>query len=52
VVEGMSMALSQRSEYAAVIKRSGGKIEGLLVKLREKAARLKSGEVQKAENTQ
>ncbi len=52
VVEGMSMALSQRSDYAAVIKRSGGKVEGLLSKLREKVARLKSGGVQKAENTQ
>ena len=52
VVEGMSMALSQRSEYAAVIKGSGGRIEGLLVKLREKVARIRSGGVQKAESTQ
>ena len=50
VVEGMSMALSQRSEYAAVIKGDGGRIEGLLVKLREKVARLGSGGVQKAES--
>ena len=52
VVEGMSMVLSQRSEYAAVIKADGGKIEGLLVKLREKTARLGSGSVQKADSTQ
>ncbi len=52
VVEGMSMVLSQRSEYAAVIKGDGGKIEGLLVKLREKTARLRSGSVQKADSTQ
>jgi phospholipid transport system substrate-binding protein len=52
VVEGMSMVLSQRSEYAAVIKGDGGKIEGLLVKLREKTARLSSGSVQKADSTQ
>ncbi len=52
VVEGMSMVLSQRSEYAAVIKGSGGRIEGLLVKLREKTARLRSGSVQKADSTQ
>ena len=51
VVEGMSMVLSQRSEYAAVIKGDGGKIEGLLVKLREKTARLRSGSVQKADIT-
>ena len=52
VVEGMSMVLSQRSEYAAVIKGDGGRIEGLLVKLREKTARLGSGSVQKADSTQ
>jgi phospholipid transport system substrate-binding protein len=51
VVEGMSMVLSQRSEYAAVIKGDGGRIEGLLVKLREKTARLRSGSVQKAAST-
>lgn len=52
VVEGMSMVLSQRSEYAAVIKGDGGKIEGLLVKLREKTARIRAGNVQKADSTQ
>ncbi|MEE9209113.1 MAG: ABC transporter substrate-binding protein, partial [Kiloniellales bacterium] len=52
VVQGMSMALSQRSEYAAVIKSSGGRVEGLLVKLREKTARLTSGSVQKADSTE
>lgn len=52
VIEGMSMALSQRAEYAAVIKSSGGRVEGLLVKLREKTARLPSGSVQKADSTE
>ena len=52
VVEGMSMVLSQRSEYASVIKADGGKIEGLLVKLRAKTARLSSGSVQKADSMQ
>ena len=52
VVEGMSMVLSQRSEYAAVIKGDGGRIEGLLIKLRAKTAHLRSGSVQKADNTQ
>lgn len=51
VVEGMSMVLSQRSEYAAVIKSDGGKIHGLLVKLREKTARARAANVQKADNT-
>ncbi len=52
VVEGMSMVLSQRSEYASVIKADGGRIGGLLVKLRAKTARLSSGSVQKADSTQ
>ena len=51
VVEGMSMVLSQRSEYAAVIKSDGGKIHGLLAKLREKTARARAASVQKADNT-
>ena len=51
VVEGMSMVLSQRSEYAAVIKNDGGRIQGLLAKLREKTARVRSARVQKADST-
>ena len=39
VVEGLSMALTQRSEFGAVIQ--GGGIEGLLAKLREKSAQLR-----------
>lgn len=35
--EGVSMALTLRSEYASVIKRSGGRLEGLTVLLRERA---------------
>jgi phospholipid transport system substrate-binding protein len=37
VVEGVSMLLTQRDEFASVIQRSGGQIEGLLVRLREKS---------------
>ncbi len=33
VVEGVSMALTLRSEYASVIKRSGGRVEGLVAQL-------------------
>ncbi len=38
VVEGVSMAVTQRSEFASVIQRNGGKIEGLLAMLRQKTA--------------
>ena len=34
VVEGVSMAITQRSEFAAIIQSSGGKVEGLLAALR------------------
>ena len=36
VVEGMSMALSQRSEFAAVVRANGGQIDSLIQALREK----------------
>jgi len=36
VVEGVSMAVTQRSEFAAVIQRSGGRVAGLLTALRDK----------------
>ncbi len=36
VVEGISMAVTQRSEFASVIQRSGGKVDGLLTALRQK----------------
>ncbi len=35
VSEGVSMVLTLRSEYASVIKRSGGQVEGLVAQLRE-----------------
>jgi len=36
VVEGISMSLTQRNDFAAVIQRTGGAVEGLLVALRDK----------------
>ena len=36
VLEGVSMALTQRDEFAAVIQRNGGTVEGLLSELRGK----------------
>lgn len=36
VVEGVSMAVTQRSEFASVIQRNGGQVQGLITALREK----------------
>jgi len=37
VVEGVSMIQTQRSEFSSVIRRSGGKVSGLIAALREKS---------------
>jgi phospholipid transport system substrate-binding protein len=34
VVEGVSLSVTQRQEYAAVIQRNGGQIDGLLEEMR------------------
>jgi len=39
LVEGVSMAITQRDEFAAIISQKGGKVEGLLVALREKTSK-------------
>jgi phospholipid transport system substrate-binding protein len=36
IVEGVSMAVTQRSEFASVIQRDGGQVEGLITALRQK----------------
>jgi phospholipid transport system substrate-binding protein len=36
IVEGVSMAQTQRSEFASVIRQNGGKVEGLLAELRKR----------------
>jgi phospholipid transport system substrate-binding protein len=36
VVEGVSMAVTQRSEFAAVIQRNGGQVQGLITALQQK----------------
>ncbi len=51
IIEGMSMALTQRSEFAAVVRANGGRVEGLIEKLREKTAPVKSAAVEKEKNT-
>jgi len=38
IVEGVSMAVTQRSEFASVVQRNGGQIRGLLALMREKTA--------------
>jgi phospholipid transport system substrate-binding protein len=35
-VDGISMAVTQRSEFASVIQRNGGQVEGLITMLRQK----------------
>ena len=42
VVEGLSMIVTQRDEYAAVIRRNGGKIEALTEALKAQSAKLNS----------
>ena len=39
LVEGVSMAITQRDEFASIINQQGGKVEGLLVALRRKTGR-------------
>lgn len=36
LVEGVSMSQTQRKEYASVIRRNGGQVEGLLTEMRQK----------------
>jgi phospholipid transport system substrate-binding protein len=40
IVEGVSMVLTQRSEFAAVIDRNGGKLQPLLDRLKDRVASL------------
>jgi phospholipid transport system substrate-binding protein len=37
IIEGISMMVTQRSEFASVIQRHGGQVAGLLALMREKA---------------
>ena len=38
IVENVSMSITQRSDFSAVIEKSGGNIEGLLVDMRRRVA--------------
>ncbi|MEQ8817172.1 MAG: ABC transporter substrate-binding protein [Thalassobaculum sp.] len=44
VIEGVSMSVTQRQEYASVIQSNGGKVKALIKALNERMARLKSSE--------
>ena len=39
VVEGLSLSVTQRDEFSSVIRRSGGKVDGLIRALRRQASR-------------
>ncbi|MEE8332254.1 MAG: ABC transporter substrate-binding protein [Alphaproteobacteria bacterium] len=39
VVEGVSMAITQRDEFSSIINQHGGKVDGLLVALRKKTGK-------------
>ena len=38
IIDGISMEVSERSEFASVIQRSGGQVQGLLAMMREEGA--------------
>jgi phospholipid transport system substrate-binding protein len=38
IVEGVSMMVTQRSEFASVVQRNGGQLRGLIALMREKTA--------------
>jgi phospholipid transport system substrate-binding protein len=42
VVEAVSMSVTQRSEFSSVIQRGGGKVQSLIVALREKTKSLQT----------
>lgn len=41
LVEGVSMAVTQRSEFAAVVQKHGGRVDGLIGELEDKVEALK-----------
>lgn len=44
VVEGVSMSVTQRSDFSAVIQRGGGSIDALLTSLRERSKKMASNQ--------
>ncbi|MDE0942901.1 MAG: ABC transporter substrate-binding protein [Alphaproteobacteria bacterium] len=50
MVEGVSLAMAQRSEFASVIRNNGGKVAGLLKKLRIKTQTLALNQDNQSQN--
>jgi phospholipid transport system substrate-binding protein len=44
IVEGISMLITHRDEFAAVIQQNGGKVDGLLADLRKKTAEMRNSD--------
>jgi phospholipid transport system substrate-binding protein len=42
VVEGVSMAITQRSDYNSMLQGNGGKVDGLLTALRTKIDQMRA----------
>ena len=38
IIEGISMMVTQRSEFASVVQRNGGQVRGLIAMMRERTA--------------
>jgi phospholipid transport system substrate-binding protein len=38
IVEGISMAVTQRSEFASIVQRNGGQVRSLIALMRQKTA--------------
>ena len=49
IIEGASMMVTQRDEFASVIRRSGGNLEGLLARLRATTAPVSARQVSQAD---
>ena len=49
IIEGASMVITQRDEFASVIRRSGGNLEGLLARLRTTTAPVSAQQVSQAD---
>lgn len=49
IIEGVSMVITQRAEFAAVIRQSGGNMDGLLARLRESTSPAADQQVSQAD---
>lgn len=49
IIEGVSMVITKRDEFSSVIRRSGGKFEGLLARLRKATTEYSAQQVRQAD---